>query len=171
MSNQTTMGTSYSTSSSTSDWVETHSSNENTNTNSSDEVEQTPLIKSKLSVDTTKNEASSIQIKEIEPSLITVIEPKSSHIYILVKDGYKNICFSPNKHDLFRMIKTYKADIILKYNAMGSHNIFSDVCVDIYSIYERCSNFLFSYDSLITSFHIIKVPHFRTELLKDRSLY
>jgi hypothetical protein len=188
MNNKTNMGNSTSNSN---EWIETpllNESGDNITNESNTNEEETPLLnedKTKEGEETPLlNEANKdkieppllielkINVKEDEKnnSVITVIDPKPSHVYILIKDNYINICFSPNINDIYRMIKLYTDETVLKYNSHGSKYIYSDVSDGgtIYNIYEQNSNFLFSYDSLITSFSIIKVPHFRNELLNRK---
>lgn len=157
MSIQTNMGTLQSTLSTSTEWVETPTVVDSLSFNIELPIEKT--IDKQINNEDRVTPVSSI---------ITVIEPKPSYIYMLIKDGYINFCFSEKKSDLIRTIKIYKDYITTKYMTIGSNHIFGSVNGNSYCIYERNSNFIFNYDSLITSFHIIKVPHFRTEIFSQK---
>lgn len=91
------------------------------------------------------------------------IKPKDS-VYILIKDG-RVICFSTSRADMKRMVAFYKRQI---YDEYKDSKLSSEFDNDTLCIYERSSTFIFNYNNLISTFKILKVPHYRTRMFHEK---
>jgi hypothetical protein len=108
--------------------------------------------------------------KDIENNENQILQPvnktiNSDYIYVLSHDN-KVICFSATKCDLLRALHVYKSNYMIKSEIFIWEEKHETTKKDIIfvNVYERNPNFLFSYDRLVASFNIMKIPHFRTRI-------
>lgn len=139
--------------------TEEESSESNTDTSVTNETENSA---SSASSQNNQNISKSKIDNNSENVLNNNNQPKSS-IYLLLQDG-RIICFSEKKDNLLKVIRK-------KINNMRIENITNKISCFVsnnrYEIYRSYNNFLINYDTLISSFRIEEVDHYRMMLYRD----
>lgn len=100
---------------------------------------------------------------------ITIKKPQDDQLYLIIKDG-SVMCFCPSMTDTLRMMRFYESRVKSQCLKIGYDRVFSEVKGSSINIYERSSNFLISYDRLVSSIKFVKVNHFRSQMLIERQL-
>lgn len=98
---------------------------------------------------------------------LTFIEPNDS-VYVIQRNG-RVLCFAPTKDEIFRMLTFYKDQLFNRYTRTGV-KLFTELQNDTLNVYEQNAFWLFSYSSLVASFKVLKVSHFRTQMFLEKRL-